>query len=304
MRILVTGGAGFIGSNLCNTLAREGHEVLAFDDEYLGKRSNLSKEVGFVGGSVVYDNEFKLTLIPFEADIVFHLAAASSSPMFREQEVWGLNTNIMGFVKVMQAARKMGAKKVIYASSSSLYSGNAVPWIETLPITPRTFYEASFKAREDIAAAYYGQYGFPSIGMRFFSVYGPNERHKGEYANNITQFLWSIQQGERPTVYGDGTQARDFIYVDDVVQALKLAMEYDKEGIFNVGTGQATSFNDVLVTLDKRLDKPVNPLYIDNPIGPNYIPKTLADTTLAEEELGFKARITVDEGINRLISIY
>jgi len=304
MRILVTGGAGFIGSNLCNTLASEGHDVLAYDDEYLGKRSNLSKEVRFVGCSVVMGSETRLTFSHFEPEIVFHLAAASSSPMFKEQEFWGLYTNIMGFVKVMQAARKMGAKKVIYASSSSLYSGNAVPWIETLPITPRTFYEASFKAREDIAAAYYGQYGYPSIGMRFFSVYGPNERHKGEYANNITQFLWSIKNNERPVVYGDGTQARDFIYVDDVVQALKLAMDYDKEGIFNVGTGQATSFNEVLRILDKRLDEPVRPLYVDNPIGPNYIPKTLADTTLAEEELGFKAKITVDEGINRLMSVY
>ena len=157
--------------------------------------------------------------------------------MFHEQEIWGLDTNIMGFVNVMTHARKVGAKKVIYASSSSLYNGNAIPWLETLPITPRTFYEASFKAREDIAAAYYGQYGFKSIGMRFFTVYGPNERHKGQYANNITQFLWAAQADESLVVYGDGTQERDFIHVDDVVTALKLAMDYDQEGIFNVGTG-------------------------------------------------------------------
>jgi UDP-glucose 4-epimerase len=198
----------------------------------------------------------------------------------------------------------VGARKVIYASSSSLYGGNNIPWIETLPIVPRTFYEASFKAREDIAAAYYGQYGFKSIGMRFFSVYGPNERHKKEYANNITQFLWSMQKGEAPVIYGDGKQARDFIHVDDVVSALKLAMEYDGEGIFNVGTGAATSFNQVIMMLSTKLGWKIAPNYIDNPIGANYIPVTLADTDLAREELGFKARISIDEGINKLVEVY
>lgn len=304
MKILVTGGCGFIGSNLCNALAREGHEVLAFDNEYLGKKSNIDKKVEYVKGDVTIAADLRLVLNQFRPEVVFHLAAASSSPMFNEQELWALDTNIMGFVNVMYHARRAGAQKVIYASSSSLYNGNATPWLETLPITPRTFYEASFKAREDIAAAYYGQYGFKSIGMRFFSVYGPNESHKGEYANNITQFLWAAQAGEALVVYGDGSQARDFIYVDDVVRALKLAMEYESEGIFNVGTGTATSFKEILNRLGAKLNKTLMINYIDNPIGANYISKTLADTSLAVEELGFRAQVSIDEGINKLVDAY
>lgn len=306
MRIVVTGGAGFIGSNLCNSLARDGHEVYALDNEYLGRRENLIESVHFLTAlkDVTNIEKINTAFILAKPEIVFHLAAASSSPMFHEQEVWALNTNIMGFINVMSYSRKVDARKVIYASSSSLYNGNAVPWIETLPITPRTFYEASFKAREDIAAAYYGQYGFPSIGMRFFSVYGPNERHKGEYANNITQFLWAALKGEKAVIYGDGSQARDFIYVDDVVNALKLAMDYDGEGIFNVGTGRAASFNEVIQLLSDKLKKEIPVEYVDNPIGPNYIPTTLADTDLAREELKFEAKIPIDEGIVKLVNAY
>lgn len=304
MRIVVTGGAGFIGSNLCNSLARDGHEVYALDNEYLGTRANLDKLVNFLREADVTKVEMIAAFALTKPEIVFHLAAASSSPMFHEQEHWALNTNIMGFVNIMSQARRAGVKKVIYASSSSLYNGNATPWMESLSITPRTFYEASFKAREDIAAAYYGQYNFPSVGMRFFSVYGPNERHKGEYANNITQFLWAAQKGEKALIYGDGTQARDFIHVDDVVNALKLAMDYNGEGIFNVGTGRPASFNEVIQLLSDKLKKEIAVEYVDNPIGPNYIPTTLADTDLAREELKFEAKIPIDEGIVKLVNAY
>jgi UDP-glucose 4-epimerase len=141
--------------------------------------------------------------------------------------------------------------------------------------------------------------------MRFFSVYGPNERHKGKYANNITQFLWAMLQDGRPEIYGDGTQSRDFIYVDDVVRALILAMNIENpKAVFNVGTGLHTSFNEIVNKLNTGLKKDIKPVYKDNPIGKNYVSHTQADTTIAEKALGFKAQIPLDEGITKLIEAY
>jgi UDP-glucose 4-epimerase len=302
MRIAVTGGLGFIGSNLCNYLKKE-HDVIAYDNEYIGVRENTDcafRSLDVTDYQAVYE-EF----ISFKPEVVVHLAAASSSPMFKEAERWALNTNIMGFVNVVHHARKQGAQKVVYASSSSLYNGEIPPWIETALIEPQTFYECSFHAREEIAASYLIQYGYPTVGMRFFSVYGPNERHKCEFANNLTQFLWDISNDKPPIIYGDGTQTRDFIHVEDVCKAIERAiLQEPRQAIYNVGTGINTSFNDICALINKKLGKEVKPNYIPNPVGRAYIDDTLADTKMAELILGFKSKISVAEGIERQIRAY
>ncbi|MEM2915573.1 MAG: NAD-dependent epimerase/dehydratase family protein, partial [Candidatus Bathyarchaeia archaeon] len=141
-----------------------------------------------------------------------------------------------------------------------------------------------------------------SVELRFFSVYGPKERFKGEYANVISQFLWSMLKDEPPIILGDGTQTRDFIHIDDVIDALILAMDKDFGcEIFNVGTGVAHNFNQIVEILNKVLGKNIKPIYKPNPIS-NYVFHTLADTTKAEKILGFKAKITLEEGIRKLIS--
>jgi UDP-glucose 4-epimerase len=306
MRVLVTGAAGFIGSNLCNTLHREGHNVYAIDNLRLGKQANLNPEIPFLTVSVLDRPRLKDWFSNCDPEYVVHLAAASSSPMFNNDEWMGLDTNIMGFAHVMYRARKTGVKKVIYASSSSIYSGNYLPWSEGLIIQPKTFYEVSFKAREDIANAYREQHGFPSVGLRFFSVYGPNETHKGRYANTITQFLWDIKAGRSPIIYGDGSQARDFIHVDDVVRCIKAAIQNPVEHtIYNVGTGKSYSFNEVVDKLRRRLNMAGRTLatYVDNPVT-NYIRETRAEKNLAIMGLGFRAKIDLDEGIDKLIEAY
>ncbi|HEV2877369.1 MAG TPA: NAD-dependent epimerase/dehydratase family protein [Nitrososphaeraceae archaeon] len=253
VKVLVTGGAGFIGSNLANSLINEveedktsyrtnnsptveaneshfkdesdvtGYTVIALDDLSLGSPSNLSKNIRFVNGSVMnYDLVLELTK---DCDYIFHQAALSSSPMFVDDPRQGMDVNIMGFMNVMEAAKRNNVKKVIYASSSSLYNGLPTPYRESDNIRPKTFYESSFYCRETIAQTYRLEYGLDSIGLRYFSIYGPNEKHKGRFANNISQFIWDMAENRKsPVIYGDGTQSRDFTFVDDVVQANILAM--------------------------------------------------------------------------------
>src|SRR5215831_19273683 len=244
MKILVTGAAGFIGSNIANTLSKEKNTiVLALDDLSLGTPSNLSPSVKFVRGSVM---DYELTLEASKGcDYIFHEAAKSSSPMFKDDPREGVDINVLGFMNVMESAKRNNIKKVIYASSSSMYNGLPVPFKESQILSPKTFYEASFYCREILAKSYYLENGVSSIGLRYFSVYGPNEKHKGKFANNISQFIWSIKSGKSPILYGDGKQTRDFVYVDDVVQANSLALQSEEKefGIYNVGTGLTASFS-------------------------------------------------------------
>jgi UDP-glucose 4-epimerase len=358
MRILVTGGAGFIGSNLANALSHETrnrsnypaeqqlksqgvnringerndktNDVIALDDLSLGIPSNLSKDVKLVKGSVM---DFDLVLeLGKDCDYIFHQAALSSSPMFLDDPRKGIDTNVMGFMNVMESAKRNKVKRVIYASSSSIYNGLPTPYKESVNVAPKTFYESSFYCREVIAQTYNLEYGIESIGLRYFSVYGPNERHKGRFANNISQFIWDMTEKQKsPIIYGDGTQTRDFTFVDDVVRANILAMgkqnnrsagegsdndnDNAKEhwrknildsgfGVYNIGTGIQTSFNIIVEIINKLLGTDIRPTYTKNPIN-NYVRHTLADISLARLELGYEPRWrNVEEGIKQLISHY
>lgn len=302
MKVLVTGGAGFIGSNLAEKLA-EDHEVTVLDDLYIGSKKNLvSTDIEFVEGSVM--NEALVNQVCKNCDYIFHNAAMSSSPMFKEQPKLGMEVNVLGFMNVMKAARDNGVKKVVYASTSSLYNGNPLPYSETQPITAKTFYEASFRTREIVAQTYYFENDVGSIGLRYFSVYGPRESHKGRYANNISQFLWDIMKGKPTVIYGDGTQRRDFTFFNDVVSANMLAMTSKIDfGVFNVGTGIGTSFNDLVALINKLLSTSIEPIYVDNPIK-NYVHDTIADLSLIAKSLGYKPQWALEKGIKLLIDYY
>ena len=302
MKVLVTGGAGFIGSNLAEKLS-EDYDVTVLDDLYLGSKRNIeSTDIEFVKGSVM--NAALVNKLCKDCDYVFHNAAMSSSPMFREQQKLGMEVNVFGFMNMMKAALDSGVKKVIYASTSSLYNGNPLPYSETQPITAKTFYEASFRTREIVAQTYYFEHDLSSIGLRYFSVYGPKESHKGQYANNISQFLWDMMKGKPAVIYSDGTQRRDFTFVYDVASANILAMTSKIDfGIFNVGTGIGTSFNDLVALINKLLGASIRPVYIDNPIK-NYVHDTIADLSLISKSLGYKPQWSLEKGIGFLINYY
>jgi UDP-glucose 4-epimerase len=232
---------------------------------------------------------------------IYHLGIPSSSPMYKS-DPFLVGEAINGTIAIFELARKAQCR-VVYASSSSLYSGLVPPHNEDMQIQVTDYYTEARLAVERIAELYQRLFGLPSVGMRFFSVYGPKEKSKKQYANMVSQFMWEMMAGKPPVIYGDGKQTRDFTYVSDVVKALRLAMNSDYHGILNVGTGAAYSFNDVIDLVNKEIKSDIKPKHIENPIK-NYVRHTLADTSKMERSLGFKARYTLQEGIKELLKYY
>ncbi len=296
MSTLVIGGAGFIGSNLVEELLAAGEEVTVLDNMHTGSTSNLENLKGNLKLIKASCNDLQgMDLLP---EKIYHLGIPSSSPMYKKNP-YLIGEAINGFIAVFELARKSGAK-VIYASSSSLYNGHLPPHREDMPIQVTDYYTEARLAMERIAELYKRLFDVNSVGMRFFSVYGPKENAKKQYANMATQFLWEMRDGKTPLIFGDGTQTRDFTNVKDAVLALQLALKSDYQGILNVGTGKAYSFNQVVEILNEKLGFDIKPRYIENPIK-NYVMHTLADTSKAERAIGFKAKRSLEAYIDTIL---
>ncbi|MCK9566302.1 MAG: GDP-mannose 4,6-dehydratase [Methanothrix sp.] len=296
MSTLITGGAGFIGSNLVEELLAAGENIVVLDNMHTGSPRNLEDLKGNL--KLIRASCNDLPSMDLHPEKIYHLGIPSSSPMYKKNP-YLVGEALNGFTAVFELARKSGAR-VVYASSSSLYNGLLPPHREDMTIQVADYYTEARLAMERMAELYKRLYDVDSVGMRFFSVYGPKEEAKKEYANMVTQFLWEIRDGRTPVIFGDGSQTRDFTYVKDVVLALQLAMKSDYHGILNVGTGKAYSFNDVIEILNKKLGLSVKPQYAKNPIK-NYVMHTLADISKAEREIGFKAQSPFDKGIDAII---
>lgn len=296
---LVTGGAGFIGSNLVEELLANGDHVIVIDNMMTGSLENLKGLEGRL--NFIRADCTQLLDLHLRPERIYHLGIPSSSPMYKEKPFL-VGEALNGFLAVLELAKSCDAH-LVYASTSSLYNGLRPPHREDMAIQVTDYYTEARFAMERLAELYRKLFGVASAGLRFFSVYGPKEKSKGRYANIISQFLWDILENRTPVIYGDGSQTRDFIYVKDVVRALRMSMESNYDGILNVGTGKAHSFNDVIDIMSSSLDVPIKPVYIDNPIR-NYVSHTLADTSKAEKELGFRARYSLQEGIKELIDYY
>ncbi|GGN23627.1 NAD-dependent epimerase/dehydratase family protein [Halarchaeum nitratireducens] len=300
-RILVTGGAGFIGSNLANHLAAD-NDVLALDDGYLGTPENLDDDVEYVDASVLDDD------LPTDVDVVFHLAALSSYAMHEENPQRGARVNVEGFVNTVEQAVQDGCETIVYASTSSIYGNRTEPSPEDMDVHVNTGYEASKLAREKYAEYYSNFHDITCAGMRFFSVYqgyGGSEEHKGEYANVIAQFADDMAHGDAPVLYGDGTQTRDFTHVSDIVRGLELAADERLDGVYNLGTGESYSFNTLVEMLNDGLGTDIEPEYVENPIPEDvYVHDTMADITKMTEATGWGPRISFQEGIEEVCAQY
>ena len=300
-RVLVTGGAGFIGSNLANYLAKE-NSVVVVDDEYLGTPDNLSPDVTYHNQSVLDDD------LPTDVDVVYHLAALSSYAMHEKNPQLGARVNVEGFVNTVEQAREDGCETVVYASTSSIYGDRTEPSPESMDVAVNTGYEASKLARERYAEYFANHYGMAMAGMRFFSVYqgyDGAEGHKGEYANVIAQFADDIAHGRQPELYGDGTQTRDFTHVTDVVRALEVAADERLSGVYNVGTEEPYSFNELVELINEELGTAVEPTYVKNPIPESvYVHDTYADISKLQAETDWEPQISFTAGLKRVCEPY
>ena len=305
MKVLVTGGAGFIGSNIVRSLLEDGHEVVVLDNLHTGNRKNLAGlDLTVVEGSVSDILELRDRI--GGVDGIFHQGVFSSSPMYRK-DPFLVAEALKGMIALLEFARGAGAP-VVFASTSSLYNGLEPPHREDMIPLVTDYYTEARYAMERIAELYWKLHGVRTVALRYFSIYGPHEEYKGKYANIVSQFLWDLAEGKAPVIFGDGSQTRDFVFVEDVVRANRLAMDRLRSGriefdVFNVGTGRNVSFNEVIRMLNAALGKDIQPEYVPNPIK-NYVAHTKADTSKAERVLGFRAKVSLEEGIRKLIDYY
>ncbi len=300
-RVLVTGGAGFIGSNIANELAVD-NEVLVVDDGYLGTPENLIDAVEHHERSVLEED------LPTAVDVVFHLAALSSYAMHENNPQRGAQVNVEGFANVVEQARQDGCETVVYASTSSIYGTRTTPSPESMDVSVNTGYEASKMAREKYAEYFSNHYDMTTAGLRYFSVYqgyGGSEAHKGEYANVIAQFADDIADGRPPKLYGDGEQTRDFTHVSDIVRATVAAADHQLDEVYNVGTGERYSFNTVVEMINSELNTDVAPEHVDNPIPDDvYVGDTCADISKISSATGWGPEIDFETGIQQVCDYY
>jgi len=300
-KILVTGGAGFIGSNLVKNLLRDGHKIIVIDNLTTGSSDNLKavkKEIKFIRssvGKVLSIKELK------GIDGIFHIGIPSSSPLYKKDHQL-VSEAISDFISILELAKREKCK-MVFASSSSVYNGNKIPYKETQPVFVKDFYTEARYAMERLSRLYYDFFGVKSIGLRFFSVYGPGEESKKNLANLVSQFLWEMKKNKAPVIYGQGKQERDFTYIEDIIRGLKTAMDSNIDcDIFNLGTGKYYNLNQLVKILNKALNKNLPAVYVKNPVK-NYIDRQMADTNKASKILGFKAKISLEQGIRKMSKI-
>jgi UDP-glucose 4-epimerase len=295
--IIVTGGAGFIGSNLVERLCKD-NEVYVIDNLHTGSRTNLKKAMESGNVKFSHMDSGDMSKLKFDADIVYHMGMYSASPMYRKNpELLGEVTCSM--IKILEYIRKKDIP-LVFASTSSIYNGVKPPHREDANYHVSDYYTEGRIFAERASELYNKLYGSDIAAMRFFSVYGWHEEAKKGYANLVTQFIWDMKKGRSPVIYGDGEQRRDFVFVDDVVEALTLASKISGFGVFNVGYGKNYSLNQMVDILNRKLGKRIKPKYIKMPVK-NYVAETLADTNKAHKVLGFKARVGLEKGVSLLL---
>lgn len=303
-KILVIGGAGFVGSHLVDQLLLEPvREIVVLDNFVRGSESNLRQAIRDERVRVVEGSITDLALlrdVMQGADYVFHLAALWLFECVHEPRS-ALEVNVTGTFNVIEAAQQAGVKKIVYSSSASVY-GDALftPMTEEHPFNNRTMYGATKIAGEQFFRAFYEQHKLDYVGLRYMNIYGPRMDYKGTYVSVIMKVLDRIGEGQAPVIFGDGSQAYDFIHVEDVARANILALKSDAtDDFFNVGMGVKTEINELVKRLLEITGSDLQPEY--RPQEQMFVTNRVGSTQRAEKLLGFQAGITLDEGLRSVV---
>jgi UDP-glucose 4-epimerase len=303
-RALVIGGAGFVGSRVVDLLCEERlDEIVVLDNFVRGTRDNLAEairdpRVRVVEGDLT--DRMLLKRLMEGTDYVVHLAALwLFECVHRPRDA--VDVNVVGTYNVVEAAQEAGVARVVYSSSASVYGDAAfTPMTEEHPFNNRTFYGATKIAGEQFFRAFNEQHGLPYVGLRYMNVYGPRMDYRGTYVSVIMKVLDRIEAGEAPVIYGDGSQAYDFIHVADVARANVLALKSDvTDEFFNIGMGVKTTINELVTSLLRLTDSPLQPEY--RPEETMFVTHRVGSTQKARQMLGFEAGIGLEEGLASVI---
>ena len=303
MNALVTGGAGFIGSHLVDALLAEGHSVRILDDLSTGTRDNVTDRADFLEGDVS-DADVAAAAVD-GMDIVFHQAALGSVARSVESPLATDRVNVHGSLAIFDAAKRAGIRRVVAASSSSVYGGVApLPSTEDFPPAPKSPYAVTKVTLEHYARVYSELLGVETVCLRYFNVFGPRQRADSAYAAVVPLFIDALRTGARPTVHGDGLQRRDFTYVGDVARANLLAASADASvcsgRVYNVAGGQRATVLDLLAAIARVLGVTPDPVH-DAP-RPGDVRDSEADLSAIKAALGYEPAVTLEDGLRVTIA--
>jgi len=307
-KYLVTGGAGFIGCNLARFLLKKGHDVVVLDNFSTGKPENIAairKDITFIRGDIRNRKACDKAVQGCKA--VFHEAALGSVPRSVDDPVTSHDVNVNGTINVLEACRAAGVKRVIFAASSSAYGDQPKsPKHEGMVPAPISPYASSKICCEAYLQAYAACFGMQTLCLRYFNVFGPHQDPLGAYAAVIPAFVSRILKKERPIVFGDGEQSRDFCFIENVCQANYLAASAPaaacKGQAINIACNRATTLNQILTKIQGLLGSDIKPIY--KPMRKGDVKDSLADISLANKTIGYKPAVFFEQGLERAIDWY
>ena len=301
--VLVTGGAGFIGSHLVDELVCEGHDVTILDDLSSGFKANVNSKAEFIRGDV---SDFGVCInAVLRKQFVFHLAAIPEVSRSLIDTRRTNDVNLKGTLNILEASLQNGVQRVIFAGSSAVYGNtNIIPTDETVPVDPLSPYALQKYASEEYCRLYSHLFGLDTVILRYFNVFGPRQNPESEYSAVIPKFIEAIAHGRKPIIYGDGNQERDFVYVKNVVHANILAMQHKGHGIaINVGSGQSINLKQLLRYMYKH--------WGDESVGIDYKPRRSGDVKISRADItrlrvsfNYKPLVLFDEGILDTMAYY
>jgi len=306
MRVLVTGGGGFIGSHVAERLLREGHDVRVLDNFSSGRRDNLLPllpEIELVEGDI--QSYERVHVAVRGCDLVVHQAALPSVPRSVQDPLTSHATNVIGTLNVLLAARDSGVQRVVCASSSSVYGANeTLPKAEHLPVEPISPYAVGKLASEGYCRSFWEVYGLDTVALRYFNVFGPRQDPLSQYAAVVPIFISALLDGKQPVIYGDGKQTRDFTYIDNVVEGTTLALTAPGVAgkVFNVAFGGGVTVNELFERVRELAGADVEPRYVE--ARPGEVRQSQADISRAASELGYEPSVSLRDGLSLTIESY